>query len=143
MSLSQAAVMTGGLLSVLSLGLVSHGWEGVWQVAGKSGRTRLADWSLDPFREKTTLGVFSGQLILWGAIYGCHQTQVQRYCSVSTVARARIAVLFNILFFWIILGGSTVAGLVMFAELENCDTLGSRNIEDRDNLVAYYVLKVP
>ena len=55
-------------------------------------RIEWANWDPSPFSRSTTLGIFCGQFVLWGAIFGCHQTQVQRYCATQSLKQARWSV---------------------------------------------------
>ena len=88
--LFQALVMIGGLAAIISRGsYLAGGLARVWEVGVTTGRIEWANWDPSPFARNTTLGIFCGQFVLWAAIFGCHQTQVQRYCATKSLQQAR------------------------------------------------------
>ena len=88
--LFQFVMMLASLVAVIAQGVMEGGGiQRVWQVAVDTGRVEWANWDPSPFVRNTSLGVFFGQFVLWGAIFSTHQTQVQRYCATKSLRHAR------------------------------------------------------
>jgi len=140
----QAGIMVSGLVGMIVLGVqgLQGGMKEVWQTSFSRGRVELADWSMDPTHRASSLPIFFGQFIQWATIYTCHQTQVQRYCSLKSVSTARWSLAVNTLVVWIINVGAILVGLVVFTTYADCDPLATDHIKKTDQLATYFVLNV-
>ena len=58
-----------------------------------------------------TVATMAGQVILWSAIYGCHQSYTARYCSARSLLQARLAVCMSILVTMVLSIGALLAGM--------------------------------
>ncbi|XP_023323099.1 sodium-coupled monocarboxylate transporter 2 isoform X2 [Eurytemora carolleeae] len=139
----QAGIMIAGLIGMIVLGLRTDpdGFSGAWFNSVSRGRIQLADWSTDPTQRTSTLSIFFGQLIQWGTIFSCHQTQVQRFCSTKSISTARWSLAVNLLVIWIINLGAILAGLVIFNTFRDCDPLTTGQIQKTDSIATYFVQK--
>ncbi len=88
--LFQGLVMMGGLAAIIAQGTLLVGGPGeVWSVGVETGRIEWYNLDPSPFARTTTWSVFFGQFVTWAALFGCHQTTVQRYCATKSLTHAR------------------------------------------------------
>ncbi|XP_028165675.1 sodium-coupled monocarboxylate transporter 1 isoform X3 [Ostrinia furnacalis] len=103
------------------------------------GRLQFFKFTGDPTVRVDTLSAIFGQLFMSVSIYGCQQTFVQRYCSMSSEARVRRTLLANVPAVGILFSLSWVVGMALYAVYKNCDPLMSGRIAAPDEVLAYYV----
>lgn len=104
-------------------------------------KCRHCSTQFNPYRSGTLWSVLLGTTFVWLASYGTSQTQVQRFCSVSSLKKAKAALYINIPGVMINISLSCLAGLVIFANYADCDPLKSRKISKPDQLVPFFVMK--
>ncbi|KOB64367.1 Sodium/solute symporter, partial [Operophtera brumata] len=73
------------------------------------------------------------------SIYGCQQTFVQRYCSMSSEARVRRTLLTNVPAVTVLFSLSWVVGMALYAVYKDCDPLAAGVISAPDEVLPYYV----
>ncbi|KAH7950967.1 hypothetical protein HPB52_003565 [Rhipicephalus sanguineus] len=138
----QMTVMLLGMLSVVVWGTTKFGGFGdVWATAVNGGRVQFFNTQLDVQHSGSLWTVLFGTTFVWLASYGTSQTQVQRFCSVSSLKKAKAAVYINIPGVMINISLSCLAGLVIYAHYVDCDPLKEGKISNPDQLVPYFVME--
>ncbi|KAH6931641.1 hypothetical protein HPB50_026245 [Hyalomma asiaticum] len=138
----QMTVMILGMLSVVVWGAMKVGGFGdVWETAVNGGRVQFFNTQLDVHHSGSLWTVLFGTTFVWLASYGTSQTQVQRFCSVSSLKKAKAALYINIPGVMINISLSCLAGLVIYAHYADCDPLKAGKISNPDQLVPYFVMK--
>ncbi|XP_077486529.1 sodium-coupled monocarboxylate transporter 1-like [Amblyomma americanum] len=115
------------------------GFGNMWTIAGKGGRVIITNFSTSPYDTYTTWNVVLGWATMWLVTYCVNQTQVQRYCSMKSLKRARRALLLNIPFVVGTLLVTVVAGLTLYAVYGDCDPRLTGDIDKADQLMPYIV----
>ncbi|KAJ0170986.1 hypothetical protein K1T71_013758 [Dendrolimus kikuchii] len=103
------------------------------------GRLKFFQFTLDPTVRVDTMSALIGQLFMSISIYGCQQTFVQRYCSMSSEARVRRTLLANVPAVSILFSLSWVVGMTLYAVYQNCDPLAAGKISTPDEVLPFYV----
>ncbi|XP_059050503.1 sodium-coupled monocarboxylate transporter 2 [Achroia grisella] len=93
----------------------------------------------DPTVRVDTLSAFIGQLFMSVSIYGCQQTFVQRYCSLSSESKVRRMLLANVPAVSVLFSLSWIVGMVLYAVYQYCDPLASGSIAAPDEVLPFYV----
>lgn len=138
----QMTVMLLGMLGVVMWGAAKAGGFGeVWATAVSGGRVQFLNTQLDIHHSGSLWTVLFGTTFVWLASYGTSQTQVQRFCSVSSLKKAKAAIYINIPGVMINISLSCLAGLVIYAHYVDCDPLKAGKISNPDQLVPYFVMK--
>lgn len=138
----QMSVMVLGLAFVVVLGVMKVGSpEKVWTTAKEGGRIQFLNTQVDTQSSVSLWNVLLGTTFIWLASYGTSQTQVQRFCSVSTLREAKTALYVNIPGVMINISLGCVAGLVIYANYPNCDPLKSGKISKQDQLIPFFVME--
>ncbi|XP_075548947.1 sodium-coupled monocarboxylate transporter 2-like isoform X1 [Dermacentor variabilis] len=138
----QMTIMLVGMLSVVVWGAMKVGGLGqVWETAVSGGRVQFFNTQLDVHHSGSLWTVLFGTTFVWLASYGTSQTQVQRFCSVSSIKKAKAALYINIPGVMINISLSCLAGLVIYAHYADCDPLKAGKISNPDQLVPYFVMK--
>jgi sodium-coupled monocarboxylate transporter 8/12 len=94
---AQAIVFVGGILSIAAFILADFGWDvgAIHAVAASAGRTRMADWRLDPMIDVTVWSTMTGFFVINLASYGADQVVLQRYFTAKNVRASRRSVIAN------------------------------------------------
>ncbi|XP_076087503.1 sodium-coupled monocarboxylate transporter 1-like [Mytilus galloprovincialis] len=141
----QSLVMIAGLLAIVIQGVVEVGSMGdVWEINDKWGRIDFFDFNPDPTQRHSFWSLIVGGMVGWTATYGVNQASVQRYCSVPTLAKAKLAVLLNILGVVILLVVTCLAGIVVFAYYNGvigCDPLANGQVSNENQIIPLFVMK--
>ncbi|CAH0597779.1 unnamed protein product [Chrysodeixis includens] len=103
------------------------------------GRMKFLQFTGDPTVRVDTLSAIIGQLFMSVSIYGCQQTFVQRYCSMSSEARVRRTLLANVPAVAVLFSLSWVVGMALYAVYKYCDPLTSGQIAAPDEVLPFYV----
>ena len=88
----QAGVVVAGITTVLVTA-----WQDDPQVVVKAVSLAGGVWLPASEEILHTMAVVSGQVILWCAVYGCHQAHTMRYCSTVSAVQARVSLCLSIL----------------------------------------------
>ena len=94
---------------------------------------------MDPTVRVDTLSALIGQLFMAVSIYGCQQTFVQRYCSMSSESRVKRTLLSNVPAVAILFSLSWVVGMGLYSVYRYCDPLKSGQIVAPDEVLPFYV----
>ncbi|XP_075986730.1 sodium-coupled monocarboxylate transporter 1 [Anticarsia gemmatalis] len=105
----------------------------------EGGRLKFMQFTGDPTVRVDTLSAIIGQLFMSVSIYGCQQTFVQRYCSMSSEARVRRTLLANVPAVAVLFSLSWVVGMTLYALYKYCDPLSSGQIAAPDEVLPFYV----
>uniref|UniRef100_A0A8C4RAV3 Solute carrier family 5 member 5 n=2 Tax=Eptatretus burgeri TaxID=7764 RepID=A0A8C4RAV3_EPTBU len=117
------------------------GIQKVWQAVYNGGRINFGDFNPDPTQRYTFWTLLLGGSLVWLAMYGVNQAQVQRYISCSSERSARWALFINLAGLWTVVGSAVCCGLVMFAFYKDCDPIKARILSATDQ-VQYMLLIV-
>ncbi|XP_012936765.1 sodium-dependent multivitamin transporter isoform X2 [Aplysia californica] len=138
----QLIIVWAGLLALMFKGASDvGGWSKVWEISRKGDRLPRFDMDPDPFIRHTfwTLLVGGGTNMM--TVYGANQTNLQRYSSVSSLRKSKIALLLNLPLWICYLSILSLLGLVMFAYFDGCDPLGKEMVSKTDQLLPLFVLE--
>ncbi|XP_068625617.1 sodium-coupled monocarboxylate transporter 1 [Battus philenor] len=122
----QATVKAGGPVKVISDNI-------------EGGRLEFFKFTGDPTVRVDTASALIGQLFMSVSIYGCQQTFVQRYCSMSSEARVRRTLLANVPAVFVLFSLSWVVGMALYGVYKYCDPLLAGRISAPDEVLAFYV----
>ncbi|OQR68833.1 sodium-coupled monocarboxylate transporter 1-like [Tropilaelaps mercedesae] len=139
----QMSIAVLGMVALSIVGIVKAGGLGeVFHIAEKGNRLQFFNTHWDPSSGTVLWNVLIGTTMVWLGSYGTSQTEVQRFCSVSTLKKAKLALYCNIpgVMFNISLG--CLAGLVIYANYHDCDPLKAKRIDSPDQLMPYFVMEV-
>ncbi|XP_026753189.2 sodium-coupled monocarboxylate transporter 2 [Galleria mellonella] len=103
------------------------------------GRLQFFKFTGDPTVRVDTLSAFIGQLFMSLSIYGCQQTFVQRYCSLSNESKVRRMLLANVPAVSVLFSLSWIVGMVLYSVYQYCDPFASGSIAAPDEVLPYYV----
>ncbi|XP_064470607.1 sodium-coupled monocarboxylate transporter 1-like [Ornithodoros turicata] len=138
----QMTIMVMGLASVVILGIAKAGsLSDVWTKAEDGGRIQFLNTQIDLQSSVVLWNVLLGTTFVWLASYGTSQTQVQRFCSVSSLKEARTALYLNIPGVMLNISLGCLAGLVIYANYYDCDPLKAGKIKKPDQLIPYFVME--
>ncbi|XP_052084969.1 sodium-coupled monocarboxylate transporter 1-like [Mytilus californianus] len=141
----QSLVMIAGLLAIVIQGVIEVGsMSDVWAINDKWGRIDFFDFNPDPTQRHSFWSLIVGGMVGWTATYGVNQASVQRYCSVPTLRKAKLAVLLNILGVVILLVITCLAGIVVFAYYNGvigCDPLANGDVGNENQIIPLFVMK--
>lgn len=138
----QMIIMLLGLASVVALGTIKVGsLDKVWTTAEDGGRIQFLNTEVDTLSSVSLWNVLLGTTFIWLASYGTSQTQVQRFCSVPTLRKAKTAMYVNIPGVMLNISLGCLAGLVIYANYPDCDPLKSGMITKSDQLIPFFVMK--
>ncbi|KAH6931642.1 hypothetical protein HPB50_026246 [Hyalomma asiaticum] len=137
------AVRTLGSLSFITNtgGMKAVVWTDTFQMTVMVLGLAFVVVLLDTQSSVSLWNVLLGTSFIWLASYGTSQTQVQRFCSVSSLRKAKIALYVNIPGVMINISLGCVAGLVIYANYPDCDPLKSGKISKQDQLIPFFVMK--
>ncbi|CAG7829113.1 unnamed protein product [Allacma fusca] len=138
----QIMMMLAGMLAIIIQGSIRLGGFGkAFTIANEHNRIQFLDLTVDPFLRHSTLNLFFGTGLWWLSSFGCHQTTVQRYCSMSTLKRAFWALLLTAPFVAVTMSFAVMTGIVIFANYAGCDPLTLGLIKKKDQIAPYFVLE--
>ncbi|XP_035826901.1 sodium-coupled monocarboxylate transporter 1 [Aplysia californica] len=140
----QAMVMLAGLLAIVIQGTMKlGGLSEVWSTADDWKRLKFLTWNPDPTVRHTVWGLVFGAGFQWMTTYGFNQASVQRYCSLSTLNKARASIFLNIVGVTILVSITCLSGIVMFSYYasQNCDPLGLNMVDNPNQLIPFFVME--
>merc|ERR1719480_12572 len=139
----QATCMFGSFLAIIIKGNFDVGGaHEVWNKNYESGRVELFNFNPDPRRRHTVWGLVIGGFFTWISIYGINQTQVQRYLTVKKTSQAVKAIWWNAVGIGSLLLICAYGGLVVFAYYHDCDPIGARQVQRKDQIFPLFVMQV-
>ncbi|XP_026487150.1 sodium-coupled monocarboxylate transporter 2 [Vanessa tameamea] len=105
----------------------------------EGNRFKFFNFTWDPTVRVDTMSALVGQLFMSVSIYGCQQTFVQRYCSMSSETRVKRTLLANVPAVFVLFSLSWVVGMALYAVYRYCDPLMSGRIVAPDEVLPFYV----
>ena len=122
-------IVMGASIAIPCSGVLAIVWSSLWQTIvviaaiatllstnnSQSVITTMAMAAAMPDSDDIvhTMAPMAGQVILWSAIYGCHQAYTVRYCSARSILQARLAIGISIVVTMVISVGAMLAGMVI------------------------------
>jgi len=122
-------IVMGASIAIPCSGVLAIVWSSLWQTIvviaaiatllstnnSQSVITTMAMAAAMPDSDDIvhTMAPMAGQVILWSAIYGCHQAYTARYCSARSILQARLAIGISIVVTMVISVGAMLAGMVI------------------------------
>ena len=138
----QIFIMFGGILAIFIEGLnETGGLKKVWEIAEQGQRIEFFNWSLDPYERHTTINVFFGTFILWGAPYTCSQYLIHRALCLPSVTKGRVALYINFVGQVIMVSLVAFIGLILYAFYIDCDPVVAGVVQKRDAVIPLFVLQ--
>ncbi|XP_022703887.1 sodium-coupled monocarboxylate transporter 1-like isoform X2 [Varroa jacobsoni] len=116
------------------------GIDEVYRKTNEAGRLNLSNFRVDPYAADSFWNCFLGMGVLWFSANGMSQQQVQRYCSLPTMKKARLALYLNMIGVALTLSKAFVCGLAIYAFYHGCDPLKLGLIRMADQIMPYFVL---
>ncbi|KAK3580515.1 hypothetical protein CHS0354_009467 [Potamilus streckersoni] len=141
----QSLVMIAGLLAIAIQGAIrAGGLEKVWQINYDWGRIQFFDFNPDPTQRHSFWSLIVGASVGWMSTYGVNQASVQRYSALSTLYKAKSAVLLNIIGVIILVTVTCLAGIVMFAyyATKGCDPWKGGIVANPNQLIPHFVMEI-
>jgi len=137
----QASVMAAGMIAIVVQGSINvGGFANIFYINANHSRMDLFDFNFDPWQRHNFWNLFFGTFSLWLTVMGVNQSSIQRYISLPTLNKARIAALLNAPANILYMSLACLSGLAIFATYADCDPLKMGLIEKKDQLVPYFVL---
>ncbi|XP_003746407.1 sodium-coupled monocarboxylate transporter 2 [Galendromus occidentalis] len=138
----QMSLMFFGLVMVFAKAVYDvGGLPEVFRRANEAGRLNVFRMMINPYAADSFWNCFVGMGVLWFSANGMNQMQIQRYCSLPTAAKARVAVYLNMLGVASTITMAFGAGLSVYAYYHGCDPIGRGFIKSADQLMPYFVLE--
>ncbi|XP_059623001.1 sodium-coupled monocarboxylate transporter 2-like [Phlebotomus argentipes] len=136
----QAILIIVCCLAIAFVGLnLVGGSKEVWSRAQSGGRTVLLNLDPDPTLRISLWTMLFGHTFLTVNNFGLNQTSIQRFLSVSSLAKARRVLILFYAGFLLLHILSIATGLIIYAYYESCDPLTAGFIEKLDQLVPFFV----
>jgi len=115
------------------------GFSELWKVSEYGGRITFFDIDPNPFIRQSFWSVFIGTLGQFSMQYCIDQQMVQRFLSAKSKRTAQTALLLNVPGVFIYLSLCFYAGLVIFANLAQCDPLSNRQVNHPNQILPFFV----
>ncbi|XP_071493671.1 sodium-coupled monocarboxylate transporter 1-like [Diadema antillarum] len=137
----QGVVIFVGIVVALVMGCQRVGGMGeVWRIAKQGDRLQVAIISFDPTVRHTVWSVVAGMTVIVVMTTGTNQTIVQRYLSLATPRRAKIAMAISTVLKIVLVNLCVMLGLVIYAFYSQCDPLSAGAITHPDQLAPFFVM---
>ncbi|XP_021962512.2 sodium-coupled monocarboxylate transporter 1 [Folsomia candida] len=137
----QFIMIAVGLISIMVRGFsTAGGISEAFRIAGDGGRLVLFDFTFDPFMRHNFWNFFFGYGFANMTLYGTHQPQVQRYCSLPSVGHAIKALLLTIPMKFFTMTLVLCTGISVFATYSGCDPILLGKINKADAIIPHFVV---
>ncbi|CAG2166172.1 unnamed protein product [Oppiella nova] len=137
----QFILMILGVLMVIIQGALEvGGFQEMWNINQKGGRVIFFNTDVNVYKNDNLLNVIIGTTIIWSANYCCLQTQVQRYCSLGSIQKARRTLYWNLPLLILISLLAVMSGMAIFAKYHDCDPITLGYVQRPDQLMPYFVM---
>ncbi|XP_077525253.1 sodium-coupled monocarboxylate transporter 1-like [Amblyomma americanum] len=137
----QMVLMISGFCLVATKGLIMTGGpSGVYSTLDQHGLLEFFDMSFNFQKTFTFWSVVIGATVTWTMGFCTNQTMIQRYCSLGSIRKARLALYINMLGVAGTLTFAAFCGLVLFAIYHQCDPVKASIINKYDELMPYFVM---
>ncbi|XP_064456516.1 sodium-coupled monocarboxylate transporter 1-like isoform X1 [Ornithodoros turicata] len=139
----QVLLMFGAMLTVAVKGSYDlGGFSKVIEKAREGQRLEFFNFNVDPTDRHTVWGLIFGCYFTWEFVYGASQAMVQRYLTLPTLRKARIAIWMNLPGLSFLMLICSMAGLVIYANYSTCDPKLTKHITADDQLLPLYVMEI-
>ncbi|XP_014259655.1 sodium-coupled monocarboxylate transporter 1-like isoform X1 [Cimex lectularius] len=137
----QVLVLSLSLIIVLAKGTADiGGFSVIWERNKATDRTTFFNWDISMTERYTFWSSFIGSGFLHMTTYGGNQLQIQRYLTVKSTSEARKMLWINSIGWTIVSFMCVYAGMLIFANFNECDPLTTHRIEKADQLFPLYVM---
>ncbi|XP_021965091.2 sodium-coupled monocarboxylate transporter 1 isoform X1 [Folsomia candida] len=140
--LFQSVMMVVGMVAIVIKGFSSVGGVGeAFRRANNGGRLNFIDTTFDPFMRHNIWNFLLGSTFYAVLQPAVQQLQVQRYCSMPTLAKAKSVILCSVPFKLLTIGLCLLSGISIFAMYDGCDPFKLNKIKKVDQIVPYFVVE--
>ncbi|XP_035714440.1 sodium-coupled monocarboxylate transporter 1 [Folsomia candida] len=137
----QFLMIAVGMVSIMVRGFsTAGGISEAFRIAGDGGRLVLFDFTFDPFMRHNFWNFFFGFGFAIFSLYGTHQPQVQRYCSLPSVGHAIKALLLTIPLGFFTMSLVICTGISIFATYSGCCPILLGTVRRADAIVPHFVI---
>lgn len=139
----QLIVMLSGFLGILIKGTVDHGTTTIFDTFRLGGRNVWDDFMFDPrYRHTFWSIVLGGVFGTWGNSYCSTQSMVQRMLACKDKRDMKIALYLSLVFLFLILSLTGLAGAVLFQYNKCCDPLKAGHVDTYDQMLPYLAVNL-
>ncbi|XP_064456965.1 uncharacterized protein LOC135367605 [Ornithodoros turicata] len=139
----QILLMFGSMLTVTIKGsLELGGFNYVIEKARDGNRLEFFNFSFDPTVRHTVWGLIIGCYFTWQFVYGVSQAMVQRYLTLPSLGKAKLAIWLNLPGLSFLMLICSMSGLVIYAKYSACDPKLTKRITSDDQLLPLYVMEI-
>ncbi|KAG8179664.1 hypothetical protein JTE90_017803 [Oedothorax gibbosus] len=142
--LFQSLLMFSAVFAVIFKGANDvGGFSQVWEIASKGERIQFFNFDPDPTVRHTVWTLAVGGIFTYVSIYAVNQAQVQRLLTVKSLKESQIALFINWPITSLLSLTTSLAGIVVYANLANCDPLmrpDETNVRKSDQVLPYFVM---
>lgn len=138
----QGIMMYASIMVIVIKGVYDvGGWDAMWNINLEGDRIIFFRFDMDPTIRYTFWSVLIGGYITWMGNYAANQAMIQRYMTISTLRGAQGCLWINLpaLILLIVLTG--LCGLIIYAFYVTCDPIGSKMIQEQDQLLPRFVME--
>lgn len=140
--LFQSIMMYASLLVVVIKGASDIGGiDVVWQKSVAGERIEFFNFDVDPTVRHTFWTLVVGGYATWMGNYAANQAMIQRYLTIRTLKGAQMCLWINLPALVILVGLTSLAGLVIYAFYASCDPIGTKMIDAPDQLFPRFVME--
>ncbi|GIX67593.1 sodium-coupled monocarboxylate transporter 2 [Caerostris darwini] len=140
--LFQALLMYASILVILVKGTIDlGGFDVVWERSFQGGRIQFFRFDFDPTVRHTFWGLVIGGYILWMGQFSANQALIQRYLAVGSLREAQWSLWINLPALVLLIGMTSMSGLVIYAYYWECDPIGTKLIQSPDQLFPRFVME--
>ncbi|XP_048748670.2 sodium-coupled monocarboxylate transporter 1-like [Ostrea edulis] len=141
----QGIIMLAGILTILIKATLLVGdWGTVWRINDDWGRINFWNFDPDPTIRHSFWSLVIGTMINWTGPYGASQQSTQRFGSLPTLRKAKIALMLQSVGLIVIVTTSCMAGVAVFAYyvMKGCDPLTNGDIQSSNQIIPTFVMEV-
>lgn len=137
----QVFLMFAGLFVVMIRGFyLSGGVSEAFKIASRDDRIQFFNFNFDLYSTTTLWNTVIGMGIMWSGNYATSQTEVQRYCNVSTERKAKFSLYLNFIGVALLISCACLCGISLYGYYATCDPLKLGAITKTDQLMPYFVM---
>lgn len=137
----QVFLMFAGLFVVMFRGFyLAGGIEKAFETSRKYGRLQFFNSEINIYSTTTFWNCVIGMGTMWSGNYATSQTEVQRYCNVTTQRKAKLSLYVNFLGVAFLISCACLCGVALFGVYYDCDPLKTGAITKTDQLMPHFVM---
>ncbi|XP_015916103.1 putative sodium-dependent multivitamin transporter [Parasteatoda tepidariorum] len=142
--LFQSVLMFLAVFAVIAKGTIDvGGFSQVFDIASKGERIQFFNFDPDPTVRHTVWSLAIGGIFTYTSIYAVNQAQIQRLLTVKSLKKSQIALFINWPITSLLSVTTSLAGIVVYANLWKCDPLlrsEETHVTRSDQILPYYVM---